>query len=78
MTAREKEVLDDALQLTPKQRARLVAELLASIDGKRDLDAESAWAVEIERRAKRALQGKSAGTSWPVVRQRIQKTARRR
>jgi putative addiction module component (TIGR02574 family) len=77
VTAREKEVLGEAMLLTVKQRARLAAELLASIEGEPDRDAESAWAVEIERRAKRALAGKSAGTDWATVRARIQKSARR-
>ncbi len=77
MTAREKEVLGEALQLTTKQRARLAAELLASIDGHPDRDAELAWAIEIERRAKRAIAGKSVGTDWAIARARIQSSSRR-
>lgn len=77
MTAREREVLDEALQLSAKQRARLAAELLASIDGPVERDAELRWAGEIERRAKRAIDGKSVGTAWPTVRARIQKSSRR-
>ena len=77
MTSREKAVLGETMQLTPKQRARIAAELLASIDGQADRGAETAWAVEIERRAKRALAGKSVGTDWGVVRERIQKSSRR-
>ena len=77
VTAREKAVLGEAMQLTAKQRARLAAELLASIDGQPERDSESAWAVEIERRAKRALSGESVGTDWAIVRKRIQKSTQR-
>ena len=77
VTAREKEALDVAMQLTAKQRARLAAELLASIDGAPDAGADAAWGKEIERRAKRARSGKSVGTDWSIVRARIQKSLRR-
>ncbi len=77
MTAREKQLLGDALQLSTKQRARLAAELLASIDGEIDPDAEVAWAKEIERRARRALAGKSKGAAWSVVKARVRKSSAR-
>jgi toxin ParE1/3/4 len=43
-------VLADALRLDDEARAELAAELLASLDGPADPDAESAWDAEIERR----------------------------
>jgi hypothetical protein len=70
-------VLGVALQLTVKQRARLAAELLASLEGEADPAAESAWARELEVRARRALAGESNGTDWATVRARIKKPARR-
>ena len=42
-------VLADALRLDDEGRATLDAELLASLDGPADPDAESAWDAEIER-----------------------------
>ncbi|MBI2434538.1 MAG: addiction module protein [Candidatus Hydrogenedentes bacterium] len=43
------EVLEvEALQLTPKDRARLVERLIASLDV--DPEIEDAWAAEVERR----------------------------
>jgi hypothetical protein len=40
----------DALRLVAETRAELAAELLASLDGPADPDAEAAWDAEIERR----------------------------
>ena len=41
----------------PKVRAEVAAELLASLDGPADPDAEEAWATEIERRVKASKRG---------------------
>jgi len=64
-------LLEDALKLGLPERAELVAELLASLDGAPDEDAEAAWAAEIERRAARARSGDDPGRPWPEVRNRI-------
>lgn len=43
------EVLEtEALSLPVTQRVRLIERLIASLDG--EVDAENAWAVEVERR----------------------------
>jgi putative addiction module component len=49
MTKPFQAVLADALGLDTEARAELAAELLASLDGPADADAESAWDAEIER-----------------------------
>ena len=64
-------LLEDALKLALPERAELAAELLASLDGAPDADAEAAWAAEIERRAARARSGADPGRPWPEVRDRI-------
>jgi putative addiction module component (TIGR02574 family) len=64
-------LLEDALRLGLTERAELAAELLASLDGAPDEDAEVAWAAEIERRADRARSGDDSRKPWPVVRDRI-------
>jgi putative addiction module component (TIGR02574 family) len=64
-------LLEDALKLALPERAELAAELLASLDGAPDEDAEAAWAAEIERRATRARSGSDPGRPWPEVRDRI-------
>jgi putative addiction module component (TIGR02574 family) len=43
-------LLEEALQLSPEQRAKLAAELLSSLDDQ-DEDVKAAWAAEIARRA---------------------------
>jgi len=61
-------VLDEALQLDLAERAELAAELIASLDGERDDDAEEAWAAEIERRASKARTGEDGGRLWSEAR----------
>jgi putative addiction module component (TIGR02574 family) len=66
-------LLEDALKLKLPERAELAAELLASLDGAADEDAEAAWTAEIERRAARARSGDDPGNPWPEVRDQIRK-----
>jgi putative addiction module component (TIGR02574 family) len=76
MSKRVRKILEDALTLALKERAQLAAELLASIDGEPDDEVEAAWAAEIERRARRALAGKSRNSGWEAVRTRIKRRLR--
>ena len=73
MSDRAQELLRQTLTLSPDERADVAAELLASLDEPTEdpTEVERAWAVEIERRARRALSGKSAGEPWEDVRDRI-------
>jgi putative addiction module component (TIGR02574 family) len=53
MTQATRELLERALKLDPAERAVLVAELVASLDGDEPEDqVEAAWADEIERRVR--------------------------
>lgn len=70
MSKTGQKVLDQALRLELSERAELAAELLASLDGKRDEDVEAAWAAEIEHRAARARSGEDTGKAWALVRDR--------
>lgn len=49
MTKQADRLLEEALQLTPAERARIATELLSSLDD-RDHDVKAAWAAEIARR----------------------------
>lgn len=73
MTKPTEAVLADALRLDPESRAQIAAELLASLDGPSDPDAESAWQVEIERRVADLKAGKVKLESWDQVKRRIEK-----
>ena len=66
-------LLADALRLDPKSRAELAAELLASLDGPADPDAEAAWAAEIERRVAAIEAGTARLEPWERVKHRIEK-----
>lgn len=50
MTKPADRLLEEALKLTPNERAKIAAELLSSLDD-RDEDVKAAWAAEIARRA---------------------------
>jgi len=71
-------LLADAMQLDAHDRAELAAELIASLDGAADPDAETAWAAEIERRAARAYSGEDTGRPWAEVREQVRDERRRR
>jgi putative addiction module component (TIGR02574 family) len=66
-------LLADALRLDVKARADLAAELLASLDGPADADAEQAWAAEIERRAAALEAGTEQVESWDETKRRIER-----
>ena len=64
-------VLADALRLDVKARAEIAAELLASLDGPADPDAEVAWEQEIRRRVDALEAGSETLESWESVKRRI-------
>ena len=66
-------VLVEALRLDDESRAALAAELLASLEGPADPDAEEAWDVEIERRIEAIEAGTVPLEPWDDVRRRIEK-----
>ena len=73
MTKAAKVVLADALCLGPDERAGLAVEVLASLDGPADQDAESAWEQEISRRGQAIEAGTVELESWDDVKRRIEK-----
>jgi putative addiction module component (TIGR02574 family) len=73
MTKPTETVLAEALRLDAQSRAQLAAELLASLDGPSDPDAELAWQAEIERRVADLKAGKVKLEPWDEVKRRIEK-----
>jgi len=73
MTKATEAVLADALRLDADSRAQLAAELLASLDGPSDPDAEEAWQAEIARRVADLNAGKVKLEPWEDVKRRIEK-----
>ena len=64
---------EQALKLTEAERARLVTDLLATLepDVPSQGRSESEWIVEVERRARAARAGE-VGLTWPEARAEIQ------
>ena len=73
MTKAAKAVLADALRLGEDERAELAAEVLASLDGPADLDADAAWDAEIRRRIAAIDAGEIELEPWDDVKRRIEK-----
>jgi hypothetical protein len=77
MSGRAKKLLGEAMDLTDEERADVALELVASLDGPKDADAEDAWIVEIERRARRVLADSDGGEDWSAARAEIESKLRR-
>jgi hypothetical protein len=67
------DVLAAALRLEPDARAEAAAELLASLDGPADPDAEAAWDAEIDRRIAAIEAGTMQLERWSDLKRRIQR-----
>ena len=78
MSTDAQHLLEEALRLPLIERAAVAAELIASMDGEPDADAEAAWAAEIERRATRAVGGASTGRDWDAALGEIEAKYRRK
>ncbi|MGH9383880.1 MAG: addiction module protein [Vicinamibacterales bacterium] len=80
MTSRAQGLLREALTLPIEDRAKVAAELLASLDADavdEPDEVEAAWAEEIEKRARRVMAGESAGIAWEDVRARAEAALRK-
>jgi len=73
MTREAQAVLAEALRLDVPSRAQLAAELLGSLDGPTDPNADAAWAAEIERRVTAIEAGTVKLEGWADVRDRIER-----
>lgn len=73
MKSKADRILKNALELPGKQRARLVAEILASLEPAvpESNRADAVWIAEIERRARAALAG-APGVPWAEARRKIE------
>jgi hypothetical protein len=73
------EVLKQALELNEPERARLVTELLATLEPDSALESlgDADWIAEIERRARAALAGERT-FSWEESRKRIEERFERK
>ena len=70
------EVFDAALALDENDRAKLAARLVESLDGAIDVDAEDAWAAEIERRLAKIDAGQAQSLAMDDAVARLRRAAR--
>lgn len=73
MTKAASAVLADALRLSDEARAELATELLASLDGPIDAEADRSWDAEIYLRIAAIESGAMPLESWDDVKRRIAK-----
>jgi putative addiction module component (TIGR02574 family) len=71
MTDRAERLLTDALTLSPADRGELTAQLLGSLDGDADPDADAAWADEIRDRLAEVRSGAVTPVPWEAARRQI-------
>jgi hypothetical protein len=71
MSKQADKLLSEAMKLPTEERARVAAELIASVDGEPEVDADIAWAKEIDRRVQRIRTEGPKGDDWQTVHDRI-------
>ena len=64
-------VFEEALALSPRERAKLAASLIDSLDPETDDDAEEAWRLEVARRVKELDAGEVETLDWAEARRQI-------
>ncbi|MCP3059782.1 addiction module protein [Myxococcus sp. K38C18041901] len=70
--ATKEDLLSDVLRLPPEERAEVAHKLLLSLEeGAGDSDAQAAWSVELERRARDVLDGRVKTVPWEQVEERM-------
>ena len=72
--ARVRDILDQALHLPVRQRARVAHELLTSLDGGPAEDAaevERSWAAEVRKRLAKVDAGKAKSAPWSKVKREL-------
>ncbi|MBI4850162.1 MAG: addiction module protein [Nitrospirae bacterium] len=67
MASKLKEIEENALQLSPQDRAKLAEHLIHSLDELEDAEAERLWIAEAERRYKEYKEGKVEGIQAELV-----------
>jgi len=75
MTPQSKQVLRDALELAPTDRAELVEQILASFEFPARKDIDAAWALEVEDRIDAFERGQIGSSSANAVFREIDQEA---
>ena len=71
MTQKSQVVLEQALKLTPQERAEVAEQLIASLDEGPDAEVEQAWQEEVQRRLQQVERGEVKTVPWEEVQRRL-------
>jgi hypothetical protein len=66
MTSSAHRLLQDVLGLPEDERLELASEIIASVDGPRDADWESAWLAELDRVSSRPTHAATCPSTGPT------------
>ena len=71
MTQKSQVVLEEALKLSPNERAEVAEQLIASLEEAPDTDVEQAWQEEVQRRLQQVERGEVKTIPWEEVQRRL-------
>lgn len=71
MTQKSQVVLEEALKLSPDERAEVAEQLIASLEEAPDTDVEQAWQEEVQRRLQQIERGEVKAIPWEEVQRRL-------
>ena len=71
MTDKTQTILEQAMKLSPNERAEVAEELISSLDETTDVDVEKAWQEEIQRRIQQIDSGEVKTIPWEVVQRQM-------
>ena len=76
MVEEVRKIVEQALKMPARERAEIAQRLLESLDRQTDLNVESAWQSEVERRISELDNGQVTCIPWEEVRERLMRNSR--
>jgi putative addiction module component (TIGR02574 family) len=71
MTQKSQVVLEEALKLSPNERAAVAEQLIASLEEAPDTAVEQAWQEEVQQRLQQVERGEVKTIPWEEVQRRL-------
>jgi putative addiction module component (TIGR02574 family) len=71
MTDKSQAIVEQALKLSPTERAEVAEKLIVSLDEVPDTDVEQAWQEEIQKRLRQIDRGEVKTIPWEEVQRRL-------
>ncbi|MDO9120025.1 MAG: addiction module protein [Nitrospira sp.] len=71
MTDKSQAIVEQALKLSPTERAEVAEKLIVSLDEAPDIDVEQAWQEEIQQRLQQIERGEVKTIPWEEVQRRL-------